>query len=35
MLVLLAMTVVLVDDLVEEGSEGIVRIVRSSVHTDT
>jgi hypothetical protein len=35
MLVLLGVAVILVDDLVEEGSEGIVRIVRSSINTNT
>jgi len=33
-LVLLRVTVVLVDDLVEEGSESVVGVVRSSVDTD-
>lgn len=35
MLVLLGVTVIFVNDLIKEGSEGIVRIVRSSIHTNT
>lgn len=34
-LVLLGVTVVLVDDLVEEGGEGVVGVVGACVHTDT
>lgn len=34
MLVVLAVSVVLLDDLIEEGSEGIVRVVGASIDTN-